>query len=536
MNAMSDDCCNPEAGPGLTRRHLLVGGAVAGTVLVTRALPGLGQETGSTTTSDPTTTTSTTTSSTTTAPAPPTTTAPPTTAPPATTTPPAATDSVPAHGDVAAPTTNRAFGTLLSDSPNLGIMFPVFPNSATSWTRSQDTYGACRSGCARRHQGEDLMAPKMTKLLAVKSGTVVELRHRAQPSGNSLYIRGDDGWFYCYLHINNDVPGTDNAGNRVDQAWGPGLRRFATGATSMNEVAARGYRVTQGEVLAYVGDSGNAEDSGSHLHFEIRKPASGSYSSETSRLWQSASVNPRESLRGAIPAREGGAVPATAFHPWNNSDEFVKRQYADLLQRTAAAANVSYWGGLLNSGEKTPHGMMAYFLESDECDVKAQSIARLYRAFFRRDPDYTGLKYWMDKARSGMTLNKVSENFVKVPEFGRMYGQLDDSGFIDLVYRNVLGRDADGAGKQFWLSEIARGVSRGRIMSHFAQSPENRAAQDEAMHVIAVYALMFKRAPSPEERYTWTAHLAGTGDGAGRTEAMVNMLRHSAEYKTVVGK
>jgi hypothetical protein len=35
----------------------------------------------------------------------------------------------------------------------------------------------------------------MQKLLAVKSGTIVELRHRS--SGNSLYLRGDDGWFYC---------------------------------------------------------------------------------------------------------------------------------------------------------------------------------------------------------------------------------------------------------------------------------------------------------------------------------------------------
>src|SRR5699024_10436874 len=124
----------------------------------------------------------------------------------------------------------RSFNTSLSESPDRGIMFPVLPNSAARWT---DTYGACRSGCTRRHQGQDLMAPKMTKLLAVVSGTIVELRHRS--SGNSLYIRGDDGWFYCYLHINNDRPGTDDGSNLAQHAWAPKLQRYAG-----NEAAARG--------------------------------------------------------------------------------------------------------------------------------------------------------------------------------------------------------------------------------------------------------------------------------------------------------
>jgi hypothetical protein len=51
----------------------------------------------------------------------------------------------------------------------------------------------------------------MLKLLSCVNGTIVELRHQA--GGNSLYIKGDDGWYYCYLHINNDRPGTDDGSN-----------------------------------------------------------------------------------------------------------------------------------------------------------------------------------------------------------------------------------------------------------------------------------------------------------------------------------
>ncbi len=157
---------------GLSRRHLLVGGAAAGGVLALGGLPSLAQQAGfGAAPTDPLT----------------------------------QSDEGFELDDTRPPSAqSRSFGTLLTESPDRGIMFPIFPNSATSWTRNQDTYGACRSGCSRLHQGEDLMAPKMTKMVAVVAGTVVEMRHGS--GGNSLYIQGDDGWFYCYLHINNDTP------------------------------------------------------------------------------------------------------------------------------------------------------------------------------------------------------------------------------------------------------------------------------------------------------------------------------------------
>ncbi len=76
------------------------------------------------------------------------------------------------------------------------------------------------------------MGRKMQPLVSAVDGTVVVLRHQA--SGNSLYIKGDDGWYYDYLHINNDTPGTDDGANRFDHAFAPGLgrRRVASGRAS----------------------------------------------------------------------------------------------------------------------------------------------------------------------------------------------------------------------------------------------------------------------------------------------------------------
>ncbi len=121
-----------------------------------------------------------------------------------------------------------------------------------------DTHGAPRSG-GRSHQGQDLMGPKTTRLVAANDGTVTALRHDSTGlSGNSLTITDSAGWKYVYIHLNNDRPGTDDGANIFDQAFAAGLRR--------------GSVVEAGDLVGYMGDSGNAEDAGSHLHFELHRP------------------------------------------------------------------------------------------------------------------------------------------------------------------------------------------------------------------------------------------------------------------------
>jgi len=160
-----------------------------------------------------------------------------------------------------------------SNSVVVPILFPL--GERVKWT---DTFGAARSG-GRGHEGQDLMAPKMTPILAVVDGTVDWLNLNGQLSSYNnlpyynILLRGDDGNDYFYIHLNNDTPGTDDAKGGVQYAYAPGLKN--------------GARVQTGDVIGYVGDSGNAEDCGSHLHFEIHL---GGYKHP---------VNPHASLRAA---------------------------------------------------------------------------------------------------------------------------------------------------------------------------------------------------------------------------------------------
>jgi len=120
-------------------------------------------------------------------------------------------------------------------------------------TEFHSSFGYARSG-GRRHRGNDLMAPKMTEVYAVADG-VIKIIRSSSLGGRYLAIDHGSGWESYYMHLNNDYPGTDGGG--ADWSY--------TIALGLEE----GSVVTAGQLIAWVGDSGNAEWTGSHTHFEL---------------------------------------------------------------------------------------------------------------------------------------------------------------------------------------------------------------------------------------------------------------------------
>ncbi len=127
------------------------------------------------------------------------------------------------------------------------------------------------------------------------------------------------------------------------------------------------------------------------------------------------------------------------------------------------------------------------------------SISRLYRAYFMRNPDRSGLAYWVDRSRAGESLVSMSEFFARSGEFTTRYGHLDDTAFVDLVYLSVLFRPPDAAGLAHWASELGAGrTTRGRVMIGFSESPEfvKRAA---TTHPLAVGRVSLRQEPDPPQ-------------------------------------
>jgi len=130
------------------------------------------------------------------------------------------------------------------------LVFPVL-----GVTKYWAGFGDCRDNCTREHFGIDIFTYgwKGVPVVAAHDGVVTKVTYNEGDAGCAIRIRSRDRWETRYLHLNNDFPGTDEVGF---PCVAPGIEVGAT--------------VKAGQIIAWIGDSGNAEHSAPHIHFELR--------------------------------------------------------------------------------------------------------------------------------------------------------------------------------------------------------------------------------------------------------------------------
>jgi murein DD-endopeptidase MepM/ murein hydrolase activator NlpD len=382
------------------------------------------------------------------------------------------------------------------------IMFPVLPDPTLGKATWTDTYLAPRSG-GRKHEGQDLIGKKLLKLLAVADATIVELKYNS--AGNSLYLMDDDGWYYAYLHINNDTPGTDDGKNPREWAFAPGM-----------EI---GKRVLKGEHVAYLGDSGNAESTVSHCHFEIRMP--------NAHWYNAAAVQASYSLTAAEPAKLRPKVPASAFAPLSGAEAFAKQQATDFLGGLPAAPWLDKAVQDLEGGVIGLDAFVQRMMSEHEFGTYNAPLIRLYLGYFLRIPDYHGLDYWIRKCRAGTPLDTASSEFAGGTEFKRRYGSLDNAAFVKRIYENLFDREPDASGGDYWKRRLDGGAKRGWVMRQLCESSEYRRKTLARMQVIGIYTSMLHRSPDPSGYDYWSKKAV---DDAG-VQALIKSIRTGTGYK-----
>lgn len=141
-----------------------------------------------------------------------------------------------------------------------GLLVPVQGVRAADL---QDTFGDPRGG-ERRHEALDIMAPAGTPVLATADGHVEKL-FDSERGGLTVYQFEPSGtWCYYYAHL---------------QSYAPGL--------------AEGAQVKRGDVIGFVGSTGNADPSAPHLHFAVFALT------PEKQWWTGTAVNPHPMLTDA---------------------------------------------------------------------------------------------------------------------------------------------------------------------------------------------------------------------------------------------
>jgi Domain of unknown function (DUF4214) len=145
----------------------------------------------------------------------------------------------------------------------------------------------------------------------------------------------------------------------------------------------------------------------------------------------------------------------------------------------------------------------------------AEDVARIYQAALGRGPDVAGIEFWNnDVDNLHAPLSAVANSFATSPEFMHTYGALDNPGFVNQLYLNVLGRAADLGGLQFWENTLASGGTRGDVLLAFSQSPEfkvrtlSTAGDQNDAEASRIYAAAFGRAPDASGEAFWSSQLA----------------------------
>jgi peptidoglycan LD-endopeptidase LytH len=138
------------------------------------------------------------------------------------------------------------------------LLIPVEGVKADQLTRQFDD----TRGGLRRHEALDILAPRITPVRAVEGGTIARLFY-SKAGGTTIYQFDPSGMF-CYYYAH--------------------LERYADGLRE-------GQAVGKGQLLGYVGTSGNAPKDSPHLHFAIFRLT------EAKHWWEGTPIDPYDVLR-----------------------------------------------------------------------------------------------------------------------------------------------------------------------------------------------------------------------------------------------
>ncbi len=186
-------------------------------------------------------------------------------------------------------------------------------------------------------------------------------------------------------------------------------------------------------------------------------------------------------------------------HGFMYSEEYIKRQMSDadtveimyntMLDRGSDAEGKANWINALSSGYEVDdiingfcnsvefnricdsYGITPGSVDTGDPDKVRAFVNRCYRLILKRSGDEAGLDFWTNHLKKGSrTASEIIYDFIFSEEY--LNRRMSDADSVEILYRTMLNRVSEPAGKAFWLNHLKEGQTLVFVINGFCNSEE----------------------------------------------------------------
>lgn len=234
---------------------------------------------------------------------------------------------------------------------------------------------------------------------------------------------------------------------------------------------------------------------------------------------------PRRALAGllagtlALVGAPVGLSSPAGGQPTEGDERFVRRAHFDLLN-DADPSPATVDAAL---AELSDVGVGAWLADLQRSEAgRGATVDDAFDAVLRRDADAAGRAFFVGQLASGLSAPRLTASLLASGEHYARRGGGTNDGWLDALYRDALGRAADQAGKDHFLGRLQAGATRGSIAAHFVVGAEGRTVL-----VRRLYTELLRRTGDAQGVQLY-AELLRTGSSVERIKAI---LVASGEYR-----
>jgi len=225
------------------------------------------------------------------------------------------------------------------------------------------------------------------------------------------------------------------------------------------------------------------------------------------------SGTPTSAGSSSVTIRATDAAAATASRTFSltvaldgtPASRYITSTYQLFVGRPATTAEVSTWSPTVQAGNRYP--LTSALAVSD--GWAGYEIDQLYQIVLGRGADPSGRAYWVSQVAAGVRLETIATFYYGGPEYYSANGSTP-AGYVTALYEDILRRQPDQSGLNFWVGMLNSGaLDRYGVAASFYASIESRRDR-----VNRLYLRILGRGPDPGGWDYWAGQLLTTGDVA----------------------